>query len=132
MILPGHSGREPRQAYQVSEVYLHPLTLVETSFIPIMPQIAYTLPDILTNWPWQRQLSPYYEEAKKESEKWLRSFRPFKPREQQEFDSCNLSLLACLTYCNRSRDFVRVGCDLMNFFFVYDEYTDVLDAPAAQ
>lgn len=29
-------------------------------------------------------------------------------------------------------EFVRVGCDLMNFFFVYDEYTDVSDEPTTR
>ena len=28
-------------------------------------------------------------------------------------------------------DFARVGCDLMNFYFVYDEYTDIGDASGA-
>jgi len=29
-------------------------------------------------------------------------------------------------------DFVRLGCDLMNFYFVYDEYTDVSDPQVAE
>jgi len=29
-------------------------------------------------------------------------------------------------------DFIRVGCDLMNFYFVYDEYTDVGDVSVAK
>lgn len=29
-------------------------------------------------------------------------------------------------------DFVRLGCDLMNFYFVYDEYTDVGDVSVAK
>ena len=28
-------------------------------------------------------------------------------------------------------DFTRLGCDLMNFYFVYDEYTDIVDASGA-
>jgi len=28
-------------------------------------------------------------------------------------------------------DFIRLGCDLMNFYFVYDEYTDVSDPSVA-
>jgi len=31
-----------------------------------------------------------------------------------------------------SLDFVRVGCDLINFYFVYDEYTDVADVSVAR
>lgn len=62
-------------------------------------------------------------------------------------------LLASLTYSNRDEggrfffifsfeahdvlrlpmvDFVRVGCDLMNFYFVYDEYTDAGDVSVAK
>ena len=56
-------------------------------------------------------------------------------------------LLASLTYPRRNRgngvasnppaidqfraEFIRVGCDLMNFYFVYDEYTDVSDEATA-
>ncbi len=29
-------------------------------------------------------------------------------------------------------DFVCVGCDLMNFFIVFDEYTDVADVSVAK
>ena len=28
-------------------------------------------------------------------------------------------------------DFARLGCDLMNFYFVYDEYTDIVNASGA-
>lgn len=34
--------------------------------------------------------------------------------------------------CFLSPDFVRVGCDLVNFYFVYDEYTDVADVSVAR
>jgi hypothetical protein len=29
-------------------------------------------------------------------------------------------------------DFVRVGCKLINFYFVFDEYTDVADVTVAK
>jgi len=122
---------------------------------------SYTIPGLLRNWPWKRQLSPYYVAAKRESSDWVRSLRPFSQNGQRTFDACDLSqcllspsshqdliafclidLLASLTYSRRDRgtysivvllvhvtdastEFVRLGCDLMNFYFVYDEYTDV-------
>ncbi|KIM41852.1 hypothetical protein M413DRAFT_27416 [Hebeloma cylindrosporum] len=97
-----------------------------------MSEQRYQLPDLLRDWPWSRQLSTYYLEAKKESSAWVSSFRPFCSRGQKAFDACDLNLLASLTYSNRDRDFVRVGCDLMNFYFVYDEYTDVGDVSVAR
>uniref|UniRef100_A0A8H7XMK6 Terpene synthase n=1 Tax=Psilocybe cubensis TaxID=181762 RepID=A0A8H7XMK6_PSICU len=78
----------------------------------------YRLPDLLRNWPWTRHLSPHYARAKKESSAWVASFRPFKSKGQKAFDACDLN-------------FVRAGCDLMNFYFVYDEYTDIADASVA-
>ncbi|PPQ95114.1 hypothetical protein CVT25_011657 [Psilocybe cyanescens] len=91
----------------------------------------YRLPDLLRHWPWPRHLSPYYATAKKESSTWVASFHPFKTRGQKAFDACDLNLLASLAYSNRDESFVRAGCDLMNFYFVYDEYTDIADSAVA-
>ena len=52
----------------------------------------FRLPDLLDNWPWDRRLSPYYEEAKGESAAWVRSFVPFDQRGQRAFDACDLSM----------------------------------------
>ncbi|KAF9481630.1 terpenoid synthase [Pholiota conissans] len=92
-----------------------------------MSEIQYRIPDLLQSWPWGRLLSPYYADAKRESSAWVESFRPFDRRGQKSFNACDLNLLASLTYSNRNKEFVRLGCDLMNFYFVYDEYTDVAD-----
>jgi len=92
----------------------------------------FELPTPLTVWPWERRLNPHYPEVKAESDAWVQSFKPFEPEEQKKFDLCNLSLLACLTYQMTDKDLARLGCDLMNFYFVYDEYTDVMDKDGAQ
>ncbi|KAF8900414.1 isoprenoid synthase domain-containing protein [Gymnopilus junonius] len=97
-----------------------------------MSQRQYCLPDLLRDWPWIRDISPYYPKAKKESSEWVTSFHPFDTRGQRRFDACDLNLLASLTYSRRSEEFVRAGCDLMNFYFVYDEYTDVSDPKVAR
>jgi len=37
-----------------------------------------------------------------------------------------------LTTVHPLTELTRLGCDLMNFFFVYDEYTDDMDRGSAQ
>jgi len=56
-----------------------------------VPQQQYHLPDLLRNWRWERNLSPYYEEAKKESSAWIESFQSFDQDGQRAFDACDLS-----------------------------------------
>lgn len=51
---------------------------------------VYYLPGILDSWPWDRKLSPYYEEIKEESLAWLETFRPFEsPVEKERYDRCD-------------------------------------------
>ncbi|KAF9528057.1 terpenoid synthase [Crepidotus variabilis] len=90
------------------------------------------LPDLLRDWPCESRLSLFYQQCKQESSNWTTAFRPFDKKGQKAFDDCDLNLLACLTYSNRDREFIRLACDLMNFFFVYDEYTDVSDPSLAR
>ncbi|KZT01823.1 terpenoid synthase [Laetiporus sulphureus 93-53] len=73
------------------------------------------LPETMAAWPWPRRINPCYEEVAAESSAWLRSFKAFSPASQYAFDRCDFEHL-------------RTGCDLMNLFFVIDEYTDVEDA----
>ncbi|KAJ3860026.1 terpenoid synthase [Lentinula novae-zelandiae] len=70
------------------------------------------IPDTMSNWPWPRMINPHYEEVKAASDAWFHSFAAFDARAQLAFDKCNFEHL-------------RTGCDLMNLFFVIDEYTDV-------
>ncbi|KAF5329687.1 hypothetical protein D9619_008947 [Psilocybe cf. subviscida] len=91
----------------------------------------YYIPDLLRDWPWSRRLSAHYVKAKADSSAWVYSYRPFDACGQKSFDACDLNLLASLTYSNRDEAFVRLGCDLMNFYFIYDEYTDIADEHAS-
>ncbi|SJK98686.1 uncharacterized protein ARMOST_01955 [Armillaria ostoyae] len=103
--------------------------------------IVFRLPETVANWPWPRKINPYYEEAKAESEAWFRSFEAFTPEAQRAFDRCDFSdssfslaatwtdlsvpgLLASLAYTTATKEQLRTACDLMNLFFVFDEYTD--------
>lgn len=60
---------------------------------------VYHLPDTLRDWPWARQLNPYYDDAKEESAKWIVGFNAFSPRAQRAFDRCDFcehcDILAC-------------------------------------
>ncbi|KAL0579187.1 hypothetical protein V5O48_002809 [Marasmius crinis-equi] len=94
--------------------------------------VRYTLPLTLRGWPWQRRLNPTYESCKKESAVWISSFGAFDQRSQRAYERCDFSLLASLAYPLLNKDGNRVGCDLMNFFFVVDEYTDVASAGDAR
>ncbi|KAH9478062.1 Delta(6)-protoilludene synthase [Psilocybe cubensis] len=85
----------------------------------------YILPDVLRDWPYKRMISPHYRAARAESGKWLESFRPFSPEAQIIFNKCDFGLLSALTIPKASHDVLRGYCDLMNTFFVLDEYTDV-------
>ncbi|KAH7887274.1 isoprenoid synthase domain-containing protein [Phlebopus sp. FC_14] len=77
------------------------------------------LPETMANWPWPRAINPHYEQVSAESNAWFHGFKAFTQRSQHAFDKCDFEHL-------------RTGCDLMNLFFVVDEYTDVEDAPVVR
>ncbi|KAI1782453.1 terpenoid synthase [Ganoderma leucocontextum] len=83
------------------------------------------LPDMLEDWPWQRKINPLYEEVAAEGDAWLRSFLPFNPQSQYAFERCQFGLCAALLVPEAPRDQLRTCVDLLNIFFLIDEYTDV-------
>ncbi|KDR71607.1 hypothetical protein GALMADRAFT_143861 [Galerina marginata CBS 339.88] len=93
--------------------------------------IQFTLPDLLTNFPWPRKLSEYYHQAKAESSAWTESYHPFDEEGLKGFNLCDFNLLASLAYAPREKELIRLGCDLMNIFYVFDEYTDIADGNEA-
>jgi len=95
-----------------------------------LPQ--FYLPDPLAQWPWQRQLSEHYAEVKPECDAWIRSFGALDAKSQRSFDLCNFPLLGSLVYPLLDKEGVRVACDLMVLFFIYDEFTDKLDGDGAR
>jgi len=58
---------------------------VDTS---IMAAVKVKLPDFVETWPWQRELNPHYEEAKREANEWAHSFGFFDAKSQDAFDRC--------------------------------------------
>ncbi|KAF9002156.1 isoprenoid synthase domain-containing protein [Cyathus striatus] len=97
-----------------------------------LEKTQYKLPDLFASWPWQRLLSPHFEQVEVESRTWVESFKIFGEKEQISFNKCDFNLLACLTYPLGNKDYARVACDLMNFYFVYDEYTDLCSREEAE
>ncbi|KAJ7654615.1 isoprenoid synthase domain-containing protein [Mycena polygramma] len=77
------------------------------------------LPETMKNWPWPRIINPHYEEVSAESSAWFHSFKAFSKKSQYAFDKGDFEHL-------------RTGCDLMNLFFLVEEYTDVESAAVVQ
>ena len=55
-------------------------------------EVQFTLPDLLVNFPWPRNLSEHYYEAKAASSAWTESFHPFDEDGLKGFNLCNFSL----------------------------------------
>ena len=87
------------------------------------------LPDLTVNWPFERTQNPYYESALAASIQWVESFRALDPKAQNKFNRCKFALLTSLAYPRVGPDHLRLACDLMNWFFVFDEISDVADGP---
>lgn len=92
----------------------------------------FYLPDPLAQWPWKRELNPHYERVKPASEAWVRSFRFLDARSQKSFDRCNFALLGGLAYPSIDKDRLRVACDLMALFYIFDHFTDNVDGKGAR
>ncbi|KAJ7776404.1 terpenoid synthase [Mycena metata] len=90
------------------------------------------IPDTLRSWPWPRQLNPHYAICKAESSAWCEGFRAFDARAQKSFNRCDFNLLASLAFPLLNKEGCRVGCDLMNLFFVIDEHTDIAATAVAR
>ncbi|KAG0699319.1 terpenoid synthase [Suillus ampliporus] len=83
------------------------------------------LPDTMTNWPWPRAINPHFEDVKVEVDASFRDFKALSPESQGAFDKCDFARLAALAYPNAPREHLRIGCELMNVYFIVDEYTDI-------
>ncbi|KAH9033210.1 isoprenoid synthase domain-containing protein [Lactarius deliciosus] len=109
-----------------------------------LPQ--FYLPDLFAQWPWPRLPNQHYEETKPEFDEWVRSFEALDAKSQSAFDRCNFALLSSIghplldeglppAFCGSDSGYpdkfllecLRVTCDLMALYFMYDEYTDKLE-----
>jgi len=91
-----------------------------------------TLPDLSAGWPWERTINPHFESAAAASLEWLESYHVLEPKAQAAFNRCKFALLASLAYPLVDAEHLRLSCDLMNWFFVFDEVTDIENGEAAR
>ncbi|KAF8871971.1 terpenoid synthase [Infundibulicybe gibba] len=89
------------------------------------PNIYFRIPDLLRDWPWPRRINPHYSVCSMESTAWCEALGAFSPKSQDAFNSCAFSLSAGLSYPLLNKAGCRVGCDLINLYFIFDEYSDI-------
>ncbi|KAH9067021.1 terpenoid synthase [Lactarius deliciosus] len=65
---------------------------------------------------------PTTPRSKQASSAWLRSIGVFSPKAQEAYDRYRLAALGCPL---QDKAGLRIGCDLVNVLFVFDEYMDV-------
>jgi len=87
------------------------------------PKTIY-LPDTMTNWPWPRAVNPHYEAVKIEADAWFRSFKTLDQELLKAFDKCNTAYAVALAYPSASREYLRVGCEVLDVQLVVDDVTD--------
>jgi hypothetical protein len=61
---------------------------------PVMQPIHITFPDTMRDWPFPRELNPYYAEVKKESDAWLKTFNFFNHKDTEAYLRCDFGTLA--------------------------------------
>ncbi|KAF9460417.1 terpenoid synthase [Collybia nuda] len=90
---------------------------------------TFVLPDLLANWPFNPEPNPC-QDIVAQSAAWVESFKPFDAKAQNAFNRCKFGIFASLAYPHATGAHFRVACDLMNLFFVFDEYSDCADGEA--
>nr|8GY0_A Chain A, Terpene synthase [Agrocybe pediades]8GY0_B Chain B, Terpene synthase [Agrocybe pediades] len=90
------------------------------------------IPDLLITWPWQKVRNPLLQEVQDEANEWVKSFVLFEPEQFEKFKACDFNLLGALVGPLGTKEELRISCDLMNFYFAFDEYTDLASADEAK
>ncbi len=83
----------------------------------------FILPDLLDQWPFETEPNPH-QELVEDSARWVESYKAFSPKAQDAFNRCNFGIFASLAYPRSDGTHYRAACDLMNLFFVFDEFSD--------
>ncbi|EJF62143.1 terpenoid synthase [Dichomitus squalens LYAD-421 SS1] len=83
------------------------------------------IPNLLSRWRWKGKINPLHEDVSAEGNAWFRSFAPLTPKSQHAFDLCTFGLFAGLLLPDAGREHLRTCLDIVNVFFIIDEYTDV-------
>jgi hypothetical protein len=89
-----------------------------SSATSVSTPLQFTLPDLLANFPWPRNLSEYFCEAKAESSAWTESYHPFDEEGLKGFNLCDFSE-PDLSYLSKSypqRSFIYRSPGLLSVF----------------
>jgi hypothetical protein len=91
------------------------------------------LPDLLANTDWpQYMVNPHYHSNAIESKQWMESFQILAAKDLAAFHWYNLPLLASLFYPTVSQEHHRLTVDLMYWFAIVDELTDLQSGKGAK
>ncbi|KAJ7721503.1 terpenoid synthase [Mycena metata] len=133
MVMVTHTRPRPAQ-----DIYTHcssrkwpcVRSIIPSFYSSFVVHVSYSPnPGVLA---WARVINPHYLRAKAESSAWLEGFGAFNETAQAAFNKCDFNLLASLAYPAATMEHLRTCCDLMNLFFVFDEYTDCVNKAEVQ
>ncbi|PPQ85717.1 hypothetical protein CVT25_002468 [Psilocybe cyanescens] len=96
-----------------------------------MSSTQFIIPDLLVNWPWLRVIDPNLQQVTDEANEWVESLDLFDPSQFKKFKGCDFNRLGALVGHLQGKEHLRISCDLMNFYFAFDEYTDLADKDEA-
>lgn len=84
---------------------------------------VFTLPDLLAKWPFKTEPNPR-DDIMNDSKEWVETYNAFGPKAQDAFNRCKFGLFGAYAYPHADGVHYRTCVDLMNIFFVYDEFSD--------
>lgn len=95
---------------------------------------SFYIPDLikLSKWPWPAALSPYYESVRKASQEWMESYNLLPSEALDAFNRCDFAMIMAYTNHFATEEHLRITADLCQWYFLYDESSDVMDGPAAR
>ncbi|KIY71260.1 terpenoid synthase, partial [Cylindrobasidium torrendii FP15055 ss-10] len=82
----------------------------------------------MEGWPFPTRPSCASDKSNAESKAWVESYTPFSEKAQNAFNKCQFGSFAARAFANFPDDVYRCSVDLINYYFVFDELTDEMDA----
>lgn len=89
---------------------------------------TYSFPDFMEGWPFPTRPSCASDKSNAESKAWVESYKPFSEKAQRAFNKCDFGSFAARAFANLPDNVYRGAVDLINYYFVFDELTDEMDA----
>lgn len=99
-----------------------------------MSSRSFYIPDLieLSKWPWPAVLSPYYDSVRHASQKWMESYNLLPAESLDAFNRCDFAMIMSYTNSFATEEHVRIAADICQWYFLYDESSDVMDGPATR